>query len=1608
MDGRGHITAESPRHGAGVAREMLDPRSNVQHSPRLGDGRNTPRKPTPLQVSETPPTAAENTAHTPTKSPKSPIAGMRSASDALQHSPRSPHSDPVPTSPEPKSPRERLEELLATEHPTTNGNTAATEVRAMRNATASPTKSQSYGQLRNVSSPLPDLRPSGHSSPPSPRTGASPPLTGSLLRPGPSQMPRTSSIDSAISTISMQQINAAGHAHKASADSISASMPDISRLIGAAGSPEAVIHHLLKEKAHAAAQNAQLWKLVDKQRSLVLGLNKDLERATEDKEHYRRKYKDLLDRPAPLVTGPSKISTAQPPRAASRSPANSDASVELPMQRQDLEPIIPRSVPENGVLSPQSATHTDDRERDIPSALVAGGAAAGGENWVKNRSPKTEGNGHAHSKTSSSDVNILGPFTTTREVTPLQTRDLDKPSSQASPTGRGSPPASATKPTMPPTNSFTAKRSVASPVKAFNAPNMILTEATPDTPDTERMTPPRKLPPAPLNLGHVRKEPLTERYGPEDHSDSEYEDVEVEELPSLDRGRKKTREDDDRERKAALSKEKEDRSRSKKEKGSKARSGSSKSKVKEGEAQYTQAIPMPPSIKALVPEPIPGGINSFLSPPTSLAGVLHPQESHKESSFAERTIPMIPMSPGLPLSPRPNDRPANQPPPTPRLPRDGAGPSSMAMSPPLSPRGGFVGLPLSPRAPKQAIPLPPHTPMSMAPASPMPIYVEPRKESVASAESSGSSTKQDTASSYAQIEPETPPTTYQTPESPRSRGVFKGFISEAYPALLIPPNALPSIKIKVVSSRLKPSRNSLVLKGTDDEPVFTLGVSARYDRQDLWQVEKPILSLQQLDQQLRQSSGFSVKLPERSLFSGHAPAKIDARRVALENYFEAVLDTQLDEKAAVALCSYLSTQVSEPAARAANGVPSASTSDAGSRKGSDGRLKKEGYLTKRGKNFGGWKARFFVLDKPVLEYFEAPGGRSGPLGQIRLHNAQIGKQSPKANASPSRGDDGDGQYRHAFLIREPKRKDATAFMDHVLCAESDAERDAWVAALLCYVDGSTGSENDGKARPTLSSTGSGGSTKVVPAKKNSLKADAPLQDSPRSEIFDSLQAVPYEETKPAQAPHVAVTPDLRTTETPSPTTVGSGSYPSQRAPSAQSAQVKAISGPQNGGRIENLGAWGNKPMASPLAQPKEQKKRGLWGFLGDNSKNEHLGSHPNNSNHALTQKEQEYQEHATNVKAQFGAPLAEAVEYCAPRGIDVCLPAVVYRCLEYLEAKNAAGEEGIFRMSGSNNLIKHLRHKFNTEGDYDFLGEGEPYCDVHAVASLLKLYLRELPSMILTRELHMQFLSVLGKPVLSSTLRSQNTANRRSSDVKDDTKKIAAYNFLVHRLPRANFFLIRALSAYLITIVNASDVNKMGIRNVCIVFSPTLNIPTPVFGMFLSAFDEIFEEDAVDPSAVPALEVTSSSPDALTPEDIRSPRKQMFSDALPTPSYNQESFAANSMNSMLFNDVNGNNSTNYHANNQANQQTNNDTGFIPMQPAYEGSGPISIPYSQTQAPGSVTVPGPEYAVARPRNLAPGGSNKARRRESSMLLMGAGQRKNSLPQMRSNDPGSCDS
>ncbi len=60
------------------------------------------------------------------------------------------------------------------------------------------------------------------------------------------------------------------------------------------------------------------------------------------------------------------------------------------------------------------------------------------------------------------------------------------------------------------------------------------------------------------------------------------------------------------------------------------------------------------------------------------------------------------------------------------------------------------------------------------------------------------------------------------------------------------------------------------------------------------------------------------------------------------------------------------------------------------------------------------------------------------------------------------------------------------------------------------------------------------------------------------------------------------------------------------------------------------------------------------------------------------------------------------------------LPAIVFRCIKYLEAQGAAQEEGIFRLSGSSAVIKALRERFNNGGRD--LAQLPPGSEAHAFA----------------------------------------------------------------------------------------------------------------------------------------------------------------------------------------------------------------------------------------------------------------------------------------------------
>lgn len=988
-------------------------------------------------------------------------------------------------------------------------------------------------------------------------------------------MPRTSSIDSAISSLSSSQ-------SQKSFDANALSPADIGNLISAAGSAEAVIVHLLKEKHHAASQNSQLWRLVDKQRSLIFGLNKDLERSVKEKEKYKNKIKDLQNAVPPLPTADD-----QPPAGARN-------------ERSDAEDSLMGNSGPRGMDS-----------RDIQS--MGGSRRFSMFNPISYESPASANN---------------------------------------------------------------------SPVSAGGHEGGI-------------PQPSRKPPPAPLNLRQAEYA-STERPKLYD-SDSEYEEdiLDVDDEISTERGRRKTREEDDREREAALDKD-QDAGSVFERKGDNISNSSERSRSQHavgmsGARQMTAQYP--PAIEQ--PDPAAPFSNAAMT---------------RSTSQNDRYLMSAPKSPGLPISPRPEDRPYGSA--LPRMPREP--PNSLASLSIPQGNNNISGLALSPRLPKGQNPSHSTATANDALYTPMSNRTIPLRDN-ANTDSYGSS---------------------PTP----TRGIYRGFVSEDYPNFLLPPNALPLIQIKVSSSRLRPSRNSYTApRPFEEEPVFTLSVFSRSAKSELWRVEKVIAALPQLDQQIRHLSSFAGALPDRNLFNGHSPAKVDARRAALNSYFEALLETPMDERAASIVCHFLSSDAIEPRDDETSLLRGDSPEKPEVLRGPDGKPWREGYLTKRGKNFGGWKARYFVLHGPELKYFETPGGPH--MGTIKLQHAQIGKQSEKMNSqthSPSRAeDDIENQYRHAFLILEPKKKDSSALVRHVLCAESDEERDAWVEVCLAYVEGNlrNGSSSNslkGESQAEKQAANSSKQKELSGGTKRNGRGTESAGDIP-----DTVQGFSYDDAIAAEPPVLG----------PSYESAKPAPLDTARANQALSSVVEqgpgtphpVISGPTNGAVIQNAGAWGNKAATST-----KEKKRSIWGFRTRSSADlasQVQGNYDSPTGQASNNILAERRDIVTPV---FGMPLAEAVQLCPPQGVDVYLPAVVYRCIEYLEAKEAASEEGIFRLSGSNVVVKGLKERFNTEGDVDLLNSEQNY-DVHAVASLFKQYLRELPTTVLTRELHLEFLRVLGK-----------------------------------------------------------------------------------------------------------------------------------------------------------------------------------------------------------------------------------------------------------------------
>ncbi|KAM9379598.1 rho GTPase-activating protein 22 [Phaethornis superciliosus] len=167
----------------------------------------------------------------------------------------------------------------------------------------------------------------------------------------------------------------------------------------------------------------------------------------------------------------------------------------------------------------------------------------------------------------------------------------------------------------------------------------------------------------------------------------------------------------------------------------------------------------------------------------------------------------------------------------------------------------------------------------------------------------------------------------------------------------------------------------------------------------------------------------------------------------------------------------------------------------------------------------------------------------------------------------------------------------------------------------------------------------------------------------------------------------------------------------------------------------------------------------------------------------------------------FGQRLEDIVQFEKKYGQRLA-PLLVEQCVDFIRERGLK-EEGLFRMPGQANLVKDLQDSFDC-GEKPLFDSNT---DVHTVASLLKLYLRELPEPVIPFANYEDFLSC---------------GQLLSKDEGEGTQELVKQ---VKNLPRANYNLLKYICKFLDEVQAHSSINKMSVENLATVFGPNILRP---------------------------------------------------------------------------------------------------------------------------------------------------------------------------------------
>jgi len=146
---------------------------------------------------------------------------------------------------------------------------------------------------------------------------------------------------------------------------------------------------------------------------------------------------------------------------------------------------------------------------------------------------------------------------------------------------------------------------------------------------------------------------------------------------------------------------------------------------------------------------------------------------------------------------------------------------------------------------------------------------------------------------------------------------------------------------------------------------------------------------------------------------------------------------------------------------------------------------------------------------------------------------------------------------------------------------------------------------------------------------------------------------------------------------------------------------------------------------------------------------------------------------------------------------------VLVRVAEELEARNALVTPGLFRVSGDKHEVEQLVVRYSKGEIYDL----SFIKDEHAIAGLLKVFVREMSQPLLTHEHYEEWLKIqAGRPDLA--------------------EQLAYVRSKLETLPPSNRELLKFLMLFLSRVASHQQINLMTPNNLAIVFAPNILRPS--------------------------------------------------------------------------------------------------------------------------------------------------------------------------------------